>query len=769
MNRVKISWDEDGIVARLRSQSTLTISYEDGSVKKSKSNGQEPRLECWGILGVCDFPNNGAGYVILVTKIREVTDLPGGHHVWVIEDIAIVPLHKDQAKKAIEREIVKLASKDDPDGFSESTDDFGPEDWHEEDPPEDASPFASPNSTIGRNVIQDRGLYGRILNPDVFSSPNTSPSKVAFFSNTHPLGDPLPLVLPPKLTSPLTIKFEKTLRETFTAKTYYFSDSPDLCSSHYNFNAKISSSLPDSYRIIVFQGFVNRISVPVSSPKNKTDTLCILLISKRSISRNGLRYQRRGIDQKGLVANFVETTQLTSLASDPEAVKSFTQIRGSIPLFWKQDPWTLHPVPIIQRTEEANTVALKLHYNLLNNHYGHVTSVDLVNSHGRENILRQKFKAAMDEAGQTLIDWDFHNETAGMQYNNISKLIDKLSLQLKEDSWTEAASGTTQKGVIRTNCMDCLDRTNVIQSSIALRILSYQYPFLASPAEDSLTKVFNTLWADNGDNIATLYTNSPALKGDFTRTGKRQIRGIINDAKNSLRRYYTNIIADFFGQVVLDYLLGKVTRDAFFKFESNLSGTEIEEAQARSDLRKEARSISASLILRDNERLIDGWHLLSPSESDSITSLPMVETQLLFTEQVMYVCLFDYVLEKVTSFKRIEFDTVTKVLTGTYITSTVHPSFTDPLRNVGFVIYYKSVKKSNESDDYEEEKVAFKADYDESLNEKKSIEAIVTRILELTKRDDLLVSGDIIGEKEAKGLSGFMDFVDFRVRSLIWA
>jgi hypothetical protein len=29
----------------------------------------------------------------------------------------------------------------------------------------------------------------------------------------------------------------------------------------------------------------------------------------------------------------------------------------------------------------------------------------------------------------------------------------------------------TQKGVFRTNCMDCLDRTNVVQSVIARQIL----------------------------------------------------------------------------------------------------------------------------------------------------------------------------------------------------------------------------------------------------------------------------------------------------------
>jgi len=31
----------------------------------------------------------------------------------------------------------------------------------------------------------------------------------------------------------------------------------------------------------------------------------------------------------------------------------------------------------------------------------------------------------------------------------------------------------TQKGIFRTNCLDCLDRTNVIQARISLVVLKY--------------------------------------------------------------------------------------------------------------------------------------------------------------------------------------------------------------------------------------------------------------------------------------------------------
>ena len=44
--------------------------------------------------------------------------------------------------------------------------------------------------------------------------------------------------------------------------------------------------------------------------------------------------------------------------------------------------------------------------------------------------------------------------------------------------------------------------------------------------------------------MSILYSGTPALKTDFTRTGKRTNKGAINDGINSLKRYYLNIFVD---------------------------------------------------------------------------------------------------------------------------------------------------------------------------------------------------------------------------------
>ena len=57
------------------------------------------------------------------------------------------------------------------------------------------------------------------------------------------------------------------------------------------------------------------------------------VISRLSSERAGTRFQVRGVDDNGHVANFAESEQAIFMG---EEVTSFVQIRGSVPLFWEQ-------------------------------------------------------------------------------------------------------------------------------------------------------------------------------------------------------------------------------------------------------------------------------------------------------------------------------------------------------------------------------------------------------------------------------------------------
>lgn len=287
----------------------------------------------------------------------------------------------------------------------------------------------------------------------------------------------------------------------------------------------------------------------------------IALISRRSTKRAGLRYLRRGIDQDGFVANMVETEQLLSPCEwDPSSkVHSFLQIRGSIPLFFTQSPYSIKPVPVLQHSEETNRDACRTHFERLARNYGAIQIVNLVEKHGVEEKIGTRYEKTIEHLNSLAressdkvnhdpleFEWfDFHHACRGMKFENVSLLLSTLKNKLEEFGSTTAKEGTVlqkQKGILRTNCMDCLDRTNVCQSSFARHMLETQLKdegFDMSAQTDQVTSWFNTLWADNGDAVSKQYASTAAMKGDYTRTRKRDYRGALNDFGLSLARFYS--------------------------------------------------------------------------------------------------------------------------------------------------------------------------------------------------------------------------------------
>ena len=283
----------------------------------------------------------------------------------------------------------------------------------------------------------------------------------------------------------------------------------------------------------------------------------ITVISRRSVNRAGLRYLRRGVDDDGHVANAVESEQILSPADSTwdanSKIYSFVQIRGSIPVFFTQTPFSLKPVPVMQHSEEANMAALKKHLNRLHDRYGSLQIVNLVEKHGNEAAIGTQFEKNIQtfneglggETDKVPFEWfDFHAACRGMKFENVSLLLQKLTGKLESlgSSISVNESTTTrQAGVLRTNCMDCLDRTNVCQSSFAKHMLDQQLKNQGFDMREQLDQEnawFNILWADNGDAISKQYASTSAMKGDYTRTKKRDYRGALNDAGLSLTRLF---------------------------------------------------------------------------------------------------------------------------------------------------------------------------------------------------------------------------------------
>lgn len=285
--------------------------------------------------------------------------------------------------------------------------------------------------------------------------------------------------------------------------------------------------------------------------KSSIKAFLLTLISRRSVKRAGLRYLRRGIDDEGFSANGVETEQILSDPSWTSKAYSFLQVRGSIPIFFSQSPYSFKPIPQLQHSEETNYEAYRRHFQRLSDTYGSVQVVSLVEKHGPEAIVGDRYEKFTDrlnttDGGNVGFEWfDFHAICRGMKFENVSLLMDKLGETLDSFGQTVEVDGkqiSKQQGVLRTNCMDCLDRTNVVQSACGMRALDGQLKAEGvdmSLQSDQTTQWFNYLWADNGDAISKQYASTAALKGDFTRTKKRNLQGALNDMGNSIQRFYS--------------------------------------------------------------------------------------------------------------------------------------------------------------------------------------------------------------------------------------
>jgi len=294
-----------------------------------------------------------------------------------------------------------------------------------------------------------------------------------------------------------------------------------------------------------------------------------VLISRRSCYRAGTRYNIRGLDEEGEVANFVETEQML-LYNDE--ILSFVQTRGSIPLHWSQYATIRYKPPPALDDSKDHMKGFKRHIDNQLVYYGKQILVNLINTKGGEKILGDRFKTICDSSGYTelhmnYVVFDFHKECSKMRWHRLSLLLDELKQSLDSMSYFHVnkhqETETEQCGAVRTNCMDCLDRTNVVQGLLARQTLEKQLCKLGIIGQANkivefadFEHTFKNVWADNGDMMANQYTGTGALKTDYTRTGKRTKWGLIMDGYNSMIRYYKNNFCDGTRQDGIDLILG---------------------------------------------------------------------------------------------------------------------------------------------------------------------------------------------------------------------
>ena len=317
------------------------------------------------------------------------------------------------------------------------------------------------------------------------------------------------------------------------------------------------------------QGFVGIIEDILIEPNGERITLA--LISRRSSSRVGVRFHSRGIDEEGNVSNFVETEQILI---HNNTYQSFTQVRGSIPVFWRQNINIRYKPPLELDTVDRSSQVFRQHFEELKKEFGGIiVAINLVDNYGFEGKLAASFakNARATDSFLHYIHFDYHSQVHGhtepaTKLESLNRMIIPYIDQINWFHYQGSSTLQLQDGVVRTNCIDCLDRTNVTQSALARLILTRQLRVIGLLSESghltdskcrSLLQILRNLWADNGDFISRQYSGTVALKSDLTRTGRRTYRGMLNDGLNSIIRFYRNNFVDANTQDAMDLFFGR--------------------------------------------------------------------------------------------------------------------------------------------------------------------------------------------------------------------
>lgn len=328
----------------------------------------------------------------------------------------------------------------------------------------------------------------------------------------------------------------------------------------------VSQAIDTQWFFPIIQGYVG-----IQTIVHENSTMFFALISRRSCERTGTRYNCRGLDDEGNVANYVETEQILII---DDLAFSCVQVRGSVPLFWEQTGMSAQVS--ITRSREMNEIGLKKHGEEMCKRFGKVTMVNLLSSSkSGEKELTDAWEGLNHDLSQVFENriyyqhYDFHGMVKGSRFSNINAFIYSCLEDYINFFYFYMEKGVKkiyhQKGIIRTNCLDCLDRTNVMQSYIGWIVLYLQMQELKLPlaktmdgaAHLHICRAFKNMWADNGDALSEQYTGTGSTISNVTREGKRGLKGMISHGLKTLNRFYNANVEDANRQKGIDFLLRK--------------------------------------------------------------------------------------------------------------------------------------------------------------------------------------------------------------------
>ena len=355
----------------------------------------------------------------------------------------------------------------------------------------------------------------------------------------------------------------------------------------------------------VIHGFIDQANISLYG-----QSIYLTLVARRSRYFAGARYLKRGANDEVCAIELLTSTKIAGLRCkrgrdradrvpalattsfhSPGAhiytnpsYTSFVQHRGSIPLFWSQEVAQLSTRPPI----ELNVVdpffkAAAMHFDQLFQRYGKpITILNVIKAKERvprESILLSEYTQAINYLNQFLpecdrlrhIAWDMARAAKTSRNQEVTDMLEQISKDVVLSSGffhngylegDKEKRMTLQQGICRTNCIDCLDRTNACQFVIAKRALGYQLHALGVLEHPSVSfdtdavNLLTEMFQDHGDTMALQYGGSQLVNTVETYRKINQWKSHSRDLIESIRRFYSNSFVDAQRQEAINLFLG---------------------------------------------------------------------------------------------------------------------------------------------------------------------------------------------------------------------
>ncbi|UCS19499.1 uncharacterized protein HLK63_D02629 [Nakaseomyces glabratus] len=491
-------------------------------LEDASSDGLTKILTCDALLGFIRFTS--CYYLVVVTKISQVAVI-GGHSIYHIDGTELIPIMSKKTFKTPER--------------------------------------SSPEARL-MNIFKDLDL-----------------TKTFYFSFTYDITNTLQ-------TNLLREKL-KAIGRTDISIPYDIFGYNDMFMWNNNLLEPVLSCLESVYDWFqpIIHGFIDQVNVSVLGK-----SVYITLIARRSRFFAGARFLKRGVNNNGYVANEVETEQivadmvLTAFHKsgmgyfDSNRYTSFVQHRGSIPLFWTQEASNLTAKPPIEITvRDPFFSAAAIHFDNLFQRYGggRIDVLNLIKTKEkvpRETKLLKEYEECIKYLNSLIYDnnmisytsWDMSRESKQDGQGVIEFLesyaIDTITSTGIFHNSKDFKGTKIQQGVCRTNCIDCLDRTNAAQFVIGKRALGVQLKSLGIiddsflEYDSDIVNILTELFHDLGDTIALQYGGSHLVNTMETYRKINQWKSHSRDMIESIKRFYSNSFMDAQRQDAVNLFLG---------------------------------------------------------------------------------------------------------------------------------------------------------------------------------------------------------------------